>query len=85
MVGIAQEVAPKLARSATMFHPDEAPHAPFLLRSIETASQALGVTTITAPVRTDADVANAVASLAREGDGALVESRILSPSPIAKP
>ena len=55
-LGLLKEVAPKLARSATMFHPDEAPHAPFLLRSIETASQALGVTTIAAPVRTDADV-----------------------------
>jgi putative ABC transport system substrate-binding protein len=71
-LGLLKEVAPKLAHSATMFHPDEAPHAPYLLRSIETASQTLDITTIAAPVRTDADVENVVASLAREGDGALV-------------
>jgi putative ABC transport system substrate-binding protein len=49
-LGLLKEVAPKLARSATMFHPDEAPHAPYLLRSIETASQTLDITTIAAPL-----------------------------------
>jgi putative ABC transport system substrate-binding protein len=71
-LGLLKEVAPKLARSATMFNPEGAPHAPFLQRSIEEASQALGITTIAAPVRTDADVDNVVASLAQDGDGALI-------------
>jgi putative tryptophan/tyrosine transport system substrate-binding protein len=71
-LGLLKEVAPKLARSATMFNPEGAPHAPFLQRSIEEASQALGITTITAPVRTDADVDNVVASLAQDSDGALI-------------
>jgi putative ABC transport system substrate-binding protein len=71
-LGLLKEVAPQLAHSATMFHPDAAPHAPFLQRSIEAASHALGVTTIAAPVRTDNDVETVVASLARGGDGALL-------------
>jgi putative ABC transport system substrate-binding protein len=71
-LGLLKEFAPKLARSATMFNPEGAPHAPFLQHSIEEASHALGITTTTAPVRTDDNVENAVALLAREGDGALI-------------
>jgi putative tryptophan/tyrosine transport system substrate-binding protein len=71
-LGLLKEVAPKLARSATMFDPDLAPHAPYLLNSVEAASQALGIATIAAPVRTAAEVEAVVASLARDGDGALV-------------
>jgi putative tryptophan/tyrosine transport system substrate-binding protein len=70
-LGLLKEVAPKLARSGTMFHPDAAPHAPFFMRSIETASQALGITTSAVPVRTDADVETVIASLAHD-DGALI-------------
>jgi putative ABC transport system substrate-binding protein len=71
-LGLLKQVKPKLARSATMFNPDAAPHAPFLLRSIEAASHALGIATIAAPVHTDAEVEGVVASLAQDGDGALV-------------
>jgi putative ABC transport system substrate-binding protein len=71
-LGLLKEVAPKLARSATMFNPDGAPHAPFLQRSIEVASQTLAITTIAAPVRTDAEVEAVLAALARNGDGALI-------------
>jgi putative ABC transport system substrate-binding protein len=71
-LGLLKEATPKLARSATMFDPDVAPHAPYLLRSIEAGSHALGIATIAAPVRTDAEIETVVASLARDGDGALV-------------
>ena len=71
-LGLLQEVAPKLARSATMFNPDAAPHAAFLQRSIEAASQSLAITTMAAPVRTDAEVEKVLAALARDGDGALI-------------
>jgi putative tryptophan/tyrosine transport system substrate-binding protein len=71
-LGLLKEVAPKLARSATMFDPDVAPHAPFLLRSIEAGSHALGIATIASPVRTDAEVETVVASLSQDGDGALI-------------
>ena len=71
-LGLLKEVAPKLARSTTMFNPDRAPHAPFLQRYIEAASQSFGIATIAAPVRTDGDVETVVASLARDGDGALI-------------
>jgi putative ABC transport system substrate-binding protein len=57
-LGLLKEFAPKLAHSATMFNPEGAPHAPFLQRSIEEASRALGIKTMTAPVRTDDDVEN---------------------------
>jgi putative tryptophan/tyrosine transport system substrate-binding protein len=69
---LLKEVAPKLTRSATMFDPDVAPHAPFFLRAVEAASRALGMATIAAPVRTDAEVETVVASLGQDGDGALV-------------
>jgi putative ABC transport system substrate-binding protein len=71
-LGLLKEVAPKLARSATMFNPDGAPHAPFLQRSIEAASQTLAITTIAAPVRADAEVETVLAALAQDGDGALI-------------
>jgi len=71
-LGLLKEVAPNLARSATMFNPDGAPHAPFLQRYIEAASQSFGIATIAAPVRTDGDVETIATSLARDGDGALV-------------
>ena len=71
-LGLLKEVAPNLGRSATMFNPDIAPHAPFLLRFIEAASHALAITTIAAPVRTDAEVETVLASLARDGNGTLV-------------
>jgi putative ABC transport system substrate-binding protein len=57
---------------ATMFDPDVAPHAPPFLRSIDAASRTLGMETIAASVRTDAEAEAAVASLGRDGDGALV-------------
>jgi putative ABC transport system substrate-binding protein len=71
-LGLLKEVAPKLARSATIYNPEGAPHAPFLLRSIEAASNVLDVATIAAPVRTDAEVQTAIASLAGDADGALL-------------
>jgi putative tryptophan/tyrosine transport system substrate-binding protein len=71
-LGLLKEVVPKLARSATIFDPDAAPHAAFLLRSLEAAAHELGIATIAAPVRADDEVETAVASLARDGGGALV-------------
>jgi putative tryptophan/tyrosine transport system substrate-binding protein len=71
-LGLLKEITPKLARSATMFGPDVAPHAPPFLRAVEAASRALGMETIAAPVRTDAEVETVVASLGRDGDGALL-------------
>ena len=55
-----------------MFDSDVAPHAPPFLRSVEAASRALGMETIAAPVRTDAEVDTVVASLGRYSDGALL-------------
>jgi putative tryptophan/tyrosine transport system substrate-binding protein len=71
-LGLLKEVAPKLARSATIFDPDVAPHAPPFLRSVEVASRTMGMETTAAPVRTDAEVETVLASLARDTDGALL-------------
>ena len=71
-LGLLKEIAPKLVRSATMFDPDVAPHAPPFLRAVEAASQTLGMETTAAPVRADAEVENVLASLRREGDFALL-------------
>jgi putative ABC transport system substrate-binding protein len=71
-LGLLKEVAPQLVRSATMFDPDVAPHAPPFLRSVETASRTMGMETTAAPVRTDVDVETVLASLARDSDGALL-------------
>jgi putative ABC transport system substrate-binding protein len=71
-LGLLKEVAPKLVRSATMFDPDVAPHAPPFLRSVETASRTMGMETAAAPVQTDVDVETVLASLARDSAGALL-------------
>ena len=71
-LGLLKEAAPKLTRSATIFDPDVAPHAPPFLRSVEAASQAMGMQTSAAPVRTEAEVETVLASLARDSDGAVL-------------
>jgi putative ABC transport system substrate-binding protein len=71
-LGLLKEVAPKLARSATIFDPDVAPHAPAFLHSVEAASRTMGMETTAAPVRTDAEVESVLASLAGHTDGALL-------------
>jgi putative ABC transport system substrate-binding protein len=59
-LGLLKEVAPKVRRLATIFNPEGAPHAPFLLSYIEAASKALDIATIAAPIRTDAEVESAI-------------------------
>jgi putative ABC transport system substrate-binding protein len=71
-LGLLKAVMPKLARSATMFNPDVGLQAPAVLRSVDAASHALGMETIAAPVRTNAEVETVVASLGQDGDKALV-------------
>jgi putative ABC transport system substrate-binding protein len=71
-LGLLKEIAPNLARSAIMFNPIGAPHAPSLISSVEAASRALGVTTVAAPVSSDTEAEAVVASLARAGNGALI-------------
>ena len=58
-----------------MFNPDTAPGGgSYFLTSFETAARSLGVEPITAAVRSDADIENAVTALRRESDGGLVVS-----------
>ncbi len=69
---LLKEVAPGLARVGVMFNPDTSPQSKFFMRSIEAAASSLGVQAIAAPVHAAADIEAAIASLAREPNGALI-------------
>ena len=72
---LLKEIAPGVRRAAIMFNPDTAPGGgSYFLTSFETAARLLGVEPITAAVRSDADIENAVTALRRESDGGLVVS-----------
>jgi putative ABC transport system substrate-binding protein len=72
---LLKEIAPGVRRAAIMFNPDTAPGGgSYFLTSFETAARSLGVEPITAAVRSDADIENAVTALRRESDGGLVVS-----------
>ena len=66
---LLKEIAPGVRRAAIMFNPDTAPGGwSYFLTSFETAARSLGVEPITAAVRSDADIENAVTALRRESD-----------------
>jgi putative ABC transport system substrate-binding protein len=69
---LLKEVSPTLARVAVMFNPDTSPQSKFFMRSIEAAAPALGVQTVFAPVRTDADIEPALESLGRQPNSGLM-------------
>ncbi len=67
-----KEIAPGVTRAAIMFNPITAPYAEYYLRPFEAAARSLGVESVTAPVRNDADIEHVVADLARESNAGLV-------------
>jgi putative ABC transport system substrate-binding protein len=69
-LALLKQVAPRLARAALIFNPNTAPYAePFLLLAQADAST-LGVQLIPTPVRSNAEVENAITGLKPEnGDG----------------
>jgi putative tryptophan/tyrosine transport system substrate-binding protein len=69
---LLKEVAPRLARVAVMFHPDESPQSKFFMQSIEAAAPSLGVQAIATPARTTADIEPALASFAHQPNGGLI-------------
>ena len=72
-LGLLKEIAPQLRHAAIMFNPDTAPgHGNFYLPAFEVAARRLDVQATTAPVRSDADIEAAIASLARHPDSGLV-------------
>jgi len=71
-VQLLKEVAPAVTRVAVIFNPDTAPYAPLFNRVIETAAPSFGMTVTLAPMRTDAPIEEAIAALAREPGGGLI-------------
>jgi len=68
---LLSEIAPGLKRAAIIFNPDTAAVGSFM-PSFETAARSLKVVTITAPVRSDAEIETAIIALGREPGGGLV-------------
>ncbi len=72
---LLKEVAPRLSRVVTMFNPDTAPGGGrFFQAAFEAAGRILKIETSTAPVRSDAEIEAAVASLGRERGGLVLTS-----------
>jgi putative ABC transport system substrate-binding protein len=68
---LLSEIAPGLKRAAIMFNPDIANVSTYM-PSFETAARSLKVTSIAAPVHTDAEIEMAITALGREPEGGLV-------------
>jgi len=69
---LLKEIAPGVTRIAIIFNPDTAPYAPMFNRVIESAAPSFGMTVTLAPVGSDAAIEEAIAILAREPGGGLI-------------
>jgi putative ABC transport system substrate-binding protein len=67
-LGLLKEIAPAVTRVAMMFNPDTAPGGgSYYLPSFEAAARSLKVDSITAPIRSDAEIEMVITSLALQG------------------
>jgi putative ABC transport system substrate-binding protein len=71
---LLKQIAPGIRRVAMIYNPPTSPFSAYYLRPFEAAGQAYGVQTVAAPVDSDADIENALDTLAREGGGGFVVS-----------
>ena len=69
---LLKEIAPRVKRVAVMFNPDTAPYADYYLQPLKTLAPKLGVHIFTAPVRSDAEIEQALAKLGRESGSGLI-------------
>jgi putative ABC transport system substrate-binding protein len=69
---LLKAIAPRVARIAVIFNPDTAPYARMFMPSIEAAGLSLSVEQIASPVRTDAEIEQAIASVGRDKLGGLI-------------
>jgi len=70
---LLKEFTPGLRQAAMMFNPETAPYVKrFFLLPFISAAQALNLTTLPAPVRSDADIQTVMSVLARDRPGGLV-------------
>jgi putative ABC transport system substrate-binding protein len=70
---LLKEVAPQVARVAVLFNPETAPFAKIFLQTIDMAAPSLRIESFTAPTRDAAGIERAIAAVAREPGGALVQ------------
>jgi putative ABC transport system substrate-binding protein len=69
---LLKDVAPHTTRTAVIFNPNTAPHAPSFNREIEAAAPSIGIAVTLAPVHDDATIQDSIAAQAREPGGGLV-------------
>jgi putative ABC transport system substrate-binding protein len=69
---LLKEIAPGVTRAAVIFDPQTAPYADYYLRSLPTAADRLGVTTLAAPVHNESEITNLIAALGQGIGGGLV-------------
>jgi putative ABC transport system substrate-binding protein len=69
---LLKQMKPNLTRVGVMSNPDTSPQSKLFLRSIEGAAPSFGVTVIALPVHSEAEVKQAVESLASEPNGGLL-------------
>jgi putative tryptophan/tyrosine transport system substrate-binding protein len=68
-----KQIAPNIERAAVIFNPDTAPGGgSFFLEPFEEVARSFKVKPVTARVKDAAEVASAIAALAREPDGSLI-------------
>jgi len=75
-LSLLKEIAPGIKRAAFMFNPDSAPTGGFL-DSFEAAAGALGIEPVAMPVRSDAEIETAIATLGGEQAGLVEYSSFL--------
>jgi putative ABC transport system substrate-binding protein len=71
-IGLLKEITPGLRRVAILFNPETAPQAGYYLHALETVGLSSAVKTTAAPVRNEAEIEGAIATLARDGGGGLI-------------
>ena len=70
---LLKELAPQVARVAVLFNPQTAPFAKVFLQTIDIAAPSFRIEPFTAPTRDAAGIERAIAAIAREPGGGLVQ------------
>jgi putative ABC transport system substrate-binding protein len=71
-IEVLKEIDPRVARVAVIFNPDTAPHAGFILRSIEVAAPSFAAEPIAAPLHDAAGIESALAALGQRAGGGVI-------------
>src|SRR5262245_57806644 len=70
---LLKDVAPRVQRVGVFYNPPTAPGGGrYFLPSVETAARSLGISLMIAPVHSDAEIEEAIASLAHEPNAGIV-------------